>query len=147
MTMACTGHCASGGMTWAILCMAQHPGRSGHSYHVRFHTTAFHLRIVLVTSSNLVSFSCTQASDPLGRVKASLNGERWPHNQTGYNPLTSPNSHLTATTQTSHPLAPMDSFALFSSVITPESEPATGPSTPIDAILDGGTGGSGCIVA
>ena len=95
-------------------------------------------------SFNLVSFSCTQASDPLWRIK----GERRPHNQTGYNPLTSPNSHLIATTQTSHPLAPMDSFALFSSVVTPESEPATGPSTPIDAILDGNGGaGLGCIVA
>jgi hypothetical protein len=69
------------------------------------------------------------------------------HNQTGYNPLTSPNSHLTATTQTSHPLAPMDSFALFSTVVTPESEPATGPSIPIDAILDGGTDGARCVVA
>ena len=41
----------------------------------------------------------------------------------------------------------MDSFALFSSVVTPEPEPATGPSIPIDAILDGGTDGARCIVA
>ena len=74
-----------------------------------------------------------------GRAKASTRQDT--------TPLTSPNSHLTATTQTSHPLAPMDSFALFSTVVTPESEPATGPSIPIDAILDGGTDGARCVVA
>jgi len=32
---------------------AHHQGRSGHQYHVRFHTTAFHLRIVLLSRVSL----------------------------------------------------------------------------------------------